>query len=67
MNEEKIEATDLSMQMASFIRNHELDSNDWIFVNKLVKQLNKQKRNVSRKVLRSVQSKFEKIQNKYQR
>lgn len=67
MNEEKVEATDLCMRMLSFIRNRELDSNDWICVNKLIKQLNKQNRNVSRKVLRSVQSKFEKVQDKYQR
>lgn len=64
MNEQKMEVTDLSMQLASFIRKYELDSRDWIFVNKLIKQINKQN-NVSRKVLRSVQSKFEKIQDKY--
>ena len=67
MNEQKIEATDLSMQMLSFIRTHKLDSNDWMFVNKLVRQLNKQNRNVSRKVLRSVQGKFKRVQDKYQR
>ena len=67
MNEQKVEATDLCMRMLSFIRNRKLDSNDWICVNKLIKQLNKQNRNVSRKVLRSVQSKFEKVQDKYQR
>lgn len=67
MNEQKINATDLSMQMLSFIRCYKLDSNDWMFVNKLIKQINKQKGDVPRKVLRSVQSKFEKIQNKYQR
>jgi len=67
MNEQKMDATDLSMQMVSFVRTHKLDSNDWLFVNKLVKQLNKQKGDVPRKVLRSVQNKFERIQNKYQR
>ena len=67
MNEYKTDATDLSMQMLSFIRCCRLDSKDWMFVNKLIKQLNKQKGNVSRKVLRSVQTKFEKVQNKYQR
>lgn len=67
MNEQKIDATNLSMQMMSFIRCCKLAPNDWMFVNKLIKQLNKQKGDVPRKVLRSVQSKFEKVQNKYQR
>lgn len=66
MNEEKIEATDLRLQMMSFVQSHKLDSNDWLFVNKLIRQINKQN-NVSRKVFRSVQAKFEKVQNKYQR
>ena len=62
----KAEATDLCLQMTSFVRNYKLNPNDWIFVDKLIKQLNKQN-NVSRKVLRSVQNKFERIQDKYQR
>ena len=64
MNEEKIEATDLSMQMTSFIRSHKLEASDWLLVDKLIKQINKQN-NVSRKVLRSVRSKFERIQDRY--
>jgi hypothetical protein len=67
MNEYKIDATELSMQMSFLIRSGKLPPKDCLFVNKLIKQLNKQKNNVSRKVLRSVQSKFEKLQNKYQR
>ena len=61
------ETTDLSMQMISFVRHYKLDSNDWMVVNKLIKQLNKQKGNIPRKVLHSVQSKFERVQDKYQR
>ena len=67
MNEYKTDATELSMQMAFFVRSGKLTPKDCLFVNRLIKQLNKQKNNVSRKVLRSVQSKFEKVQNKYQR
>ena len=67
MNEQKSDATNLSMQIASFIRQEKLSSSDWLMLNRLMKQLKKQKCNVSRKVLRSVQDKFEKMQNKYQR
>ncbi len=67
MNEYKMDATELSMQMTFLVRSGKLAPKDCLFVNKLIKQLNKQKNNVSRKVLRSVQSKFEEIQNRYQR
>ena len=75
MNEEKhfdyasvIDGTDLSMQVQSFINKHKtIKPGDWIVLNRLVKQLNKQKYSESRKVLRSMRNRFEAIQNKYQR
>lgn len=67
MNEEKIEAVFLRMLMKAFLRDHmhELHLSDLVLINKLMNQINKQNYNVSRKVLRSVQSKFEKIQDRY--
>ena len=67
VSEQKIDATDLSLQMTSFLRNNKLESWDWIVLDGLIKQLSKSKFHVSRKVLRSIHTKFEKIQNKYQR
>ena len=65
--EQKMDATDLSLQMTSFLRSVKVAPSDWILVDKLIKQINKPKYNVSRKVFRSVQRKFETVQDKYQR
>ena len=67
VSEQKLDATDLSLQMTSFLRSVKVSPSDWILVDKLIKQINKPKYNVSRKVFRSVQRKFETVQDKYQR
>jgi len=67
VSEQKLDATDLSLQMTSFLRSVKVAPSDWILVDKLIKQINKPKYNVSRKVFRSVQRKFETVQDKYQR
>lgn len=66
--EQKIDATSLSMQIQSFVsKNKQISPSDWILLNRMIKQLNKQKLNESHKVLRSMRNRFEMIQNKYQR
>ena len=66
--EQKIDATSLGMQIQAFIRNNRtIRPNDWIVLNGLIKQLNKQGYNESHKVLRSMQNRFIRIQNQYQR
>ena len=65
--EQKIDATSLSMQIQSFVsKNKQISPSDWILLNRMIKQLNKQKLNESHKVLRSMRNRFEMIQNKYQ-
>ena len=66
--EQKMDATSLSMQIQSFVsKNKQISPSDWILLNRMIKQLNKQKLNESHKVLRSMRNRFEMIQNKYQR
>ena len=67
VSEQKATAEDLLAQLNSFIRGYQLKAGDWILLNKLIKQLNGAKSNFPRKVLRSIQIKFETLQQKYQR
>ena len=67
ISEQKVVAEDLLIQINSFIHKHQLKPGDWILLNKLIKQLNGAKSNLPRKVLRSIQTKFDVIQSKYQR
>ncbi len=67
ISEQKQSTADLAAQISYFIDHNTLKACDWIFLDKTLKQLNKQKFNLSRKVLRSIQSKFENLKQKYQR
>ena len=66
-SEQKINANELIAQIRYFLAHNKTKASDWILLNKIVKQLNNSNFNASRKVLRSMQTKFETIQNKYQR
>lgn len=63
----EMDATDLSAQIQSFISANKIAPTDWIVLNRLVQQLDRQRYKESRKVLRSMRNRFESIQNKYQR
>lgn len=67
VSEQKQGVSDLAAQINYFMNHNTLKPGDWVLLDKLLKQLNKQKLNVSRKVLRSIQTKFETLQKKYQR
>ena len=67
VSEQKATAEDLLSQLNLFVRNRQLKPGDWILLNKLIKQLNGAKANLPRKVLRSIQIKFDAIQSRYQR
>ena len=66
-NSSDIDAQMLAGEIRSFMNNLVSQPSDWIILDKMQKQLYKQKFNVPRKVLTSMQSKFESIQSKYQR
>jgi len=63
----EMDATDLTAQIQSFISANKIAPTDWIFLNRLIQQLDKQKYRESRKVLRSMRNRFQMIQDKYQR
>lgn len=65
--EQKQAAEDLLVQITSFVRKNKINVSDWILLNNMIKQLGQSKANLPRKVLRGMQNKFDKIQNKYQR
>lgn len=50
-----------------FISRNALTPKDFIALNKIIKQLNAQPDNLSNKVIRAMQKRFEDIKNKYQR
>ena len=67
ISEQKQNSTDLAAQVISFVGHTKLNIDDWEVLTRIIKQLNKPEFNASRKVLRSMQTKFETIRNKYQR
>ena len=67
VSEQKETAEDLLAQIDSFMHKQQLKSGDWILLDKLIRQLNGAKSNLPRKVLRSIQTKFDAIQSRYQR
>ena len=67
ISEQKQSATDLAAQISYFMSHTTLKAGDWVFLDRMLKQLNKQKFNLSRKVLRSMQTKFENLKKNYQR
>ena len=67
VSEQKETAEDLLTQINLFIHKHQLKPGDWTLLFKLIKQLNGGKSNLPRKVLRSIQTKFDSIQSRYQR
>lgn len=67
ISEQKQNATDLAAQISYFIHHTTVKADEWILLDRMLKQLNKQKFNLSRKVLRSMQTKFENIKENYQR
>ena len=67
VSEQKQNAADLAAQISYFIHHNTIKPDEWILLDKMLKQLNKQKFNLSRKVLRSMQTKFENIKENYQR
>lgn len=66
-SEQKINANELVARIGCFISHNKMKPADWILLTKMIKQLNNPNFNAPRKVLRSMQTKFETIQNKYQR
>ena len=67
VSEQKETTEDLLAQIKLFIQKHQLKPGDWILLDKLIRQLNGAKSNLPRKVLRSIQTKFDAIQSRYQR
>lgn len=61
------DALNLAVCIESFLRKTKITPEEWIILDRLVKQLNKQRFKMSRKVLRSMSNKFETIQSRYQR
>ena len=57
--------SDLLNEIMLFVKNTELRREDWIILNRLIKNLEKEKH--SNKVLRGIENKFAKIQQQYQR
>lgn len=57
--------TDLLNEIKVFIRNTKLDYADLVFLNKLMKNIERKK--VPNKILRSLEAKFTKIRNQYQK
>ncbi|MBQ3784853.1 MAG: hypothetical protein II843_00465 [Alphaproteobacteria bacterium] len=58
-------ASDLLEAMMFFIKNTQIKREDWILLNRLLRNLERKKH--SAKVLRGIKNRFEKIQNQYQR
>lgn len=58
-------ASDLLEAMMFFIKNTQIKREDWILLNRLLRNLEQEKH--SAKVLRGIKNRFEKIQNQYQR
>ena len=48
-----------------FVNNNTLKPADWLALSKIIKQLNTQKANMSKKVLRALWERFEEIQKQY--
>ena len=67
VSEQKETAEYLLAQIDSFMHKQQLKPGDWILLDKLIRQLNGAKSNLPRKVLRSIQTKFDAIQSRYQR
>ena len=65
VSESQQSAEELIALISSFIHNTKLKSGDWIALTVLLKQLKKNNTNLPRKVLRSVQNKFQTIQQNY--
>ncbi len=60
-------AESLAAVISSFINKTTMKPADWIALQSLLKQLKKSNNNMPRKVLRSIENKFNKIQQNYQR
>ena len=67
MSEQKQDANDLIMQIGVMLTSKKIDPADWIVLDKISTQIRKQNFNLSNKVLRSMQNKFQMIQKKYER
>lgn len=57
--------SDLLESMMFFIKNTQIKREDWILLNRLLRNLEQKKH--SAKVLRGIKNRFKKIQNQYQR
>ena len=58
-------ASELLNEIMVFIKNTELRPEDWHLLNRLIRNLEKEKH--SNKALRGIENKFAKVQRKYQR
>lgn len=67
VSEQKSDALDLSMRIGCLMRTVELNAHDFVLLEKMLKQLNQNRANLPRKVLRSMENKLAVIQQKYQR
>ena len=60
-------AEELLFEIKYFVAKNNIDYVDLCILNNLIKQINLLKGNINNKVLRSVQKRFYKIKNQYQR
>ena len=67
VSDSKRTAEELWAEISSFVHNNKLKVTDLILLNEMLKQLKKPNNNMSKKVLRSMDARFNKICNNYQR
>lgn len=65
VSDKKLEATELAKMIVSFMSGHNLVVADRVFLGRLKDALEKQ-RNISSKVLRSTQRRFQQMKEKYE-
>lgn len=66
MSEPKLSTDSLMLQIGILVANKQIQSDDWIILNKMREQI-KNQNNFPDKILRSMQKKIQTIQNKYER
>ena len=60
-------AAELLVLITSFLSYTKLKPEDWVALNKMIRQLEAHKNNISNKVLRALRNRFQNIQNQYQK